>query len=433
MQYKLIPIVIGGGYNGYGIVRSFGDENIKSIVITSGEKSFLKFSKYVLKYIVMSNVNNNENLFIEELFKLGVELNSNGKRGILFPTHDEHVIAIAKNKLKLEKYFDIPYSNWDTCEKIMDKKNFSKTCESLDIPIIKEKLVKNFTDGIEVLKKVRLPLIIKGNIWNIELIKIFGDKNKIVYTEKELNDYLTKYFEYCPSGELLIQEYIEDSNILMPNINCLSDKEGKLIAVHFGEKIRQYPPKTGTSTAFRCVDYKKNNDMHIIEEYAKRIIKHFKFYGLSGIEFKYDPKDCKYKIIEMNIRSEFTNYLQVCGGQNMPMYLYKEYLDEEYDIPYNTVESDYTIFVPLRDRLNSLHLNKINFPDFTMSRKEWKKSLGKKTSKYGMTIVDIKAYLYEYYRLVLTNINLYIRLKFDIPKNIETGKFIKQKIKGENK
>ena len=106
----LIPIIIGGSYNGYGIIRSFAEKKIKSILITHGEKAFAKASKYVEKTVILTSPDVDEGRFVQELFEFGQNLHASGLRGIIFPTHDEDVIAISKNKNKLEVFFDIPFS-----------------------------------------------------------------------------------------------------------------------------------------------------------------------------------------------------------------------------------------------------------------------------------------------------------------------------------
>ncbi len=427
----LIPIIIGGSYNGYGIIRSFAEKKIKSILITHGEKAFAKASKYVEKTVILTSPDVDEGRFVQELFEFGQNLHASGLRGIIFPTHDEDVIAISKNKNKLEVFFDIPFSGWDVCSKIMDKTNFAEVCKKIGVPTIPEKLIYSFEEGLALLNSLNLPLFIKANIWDVNLVIIFGGKNVVFYEKDKFIDYIKKYFKYCPGGSLLVQKYIEESNVLNPNINCVSDKNGNIVAVHFGEKIRQYPPKTGTSTAFRSIDINTRKDMDIILDYAKRIMSEFKFYGLSGIEFLYDSKEKSYRVIEMNLRSEFTNYLQLVGGQNMPYYLYKYCKNEDYTIPYFTPKPYYTIFVPFNDRFYALHLNKIKDEDYCLSKREWRNSLGKKHEKYGLTPKDIKAYISEYKRLVWSGINAFLRKKNDIPDNISTVNYFKGRIRKE--
>lgn len=288
---NVIPIVIGTYYNAYSLLRSFGENGIKSILITQGEKNFVQKSKYVKKVITVNDVNINEKAFIEDLLELGKEIAPN--KGMFFPTHDEQLLSIAKNKKILEQYFEIPFSDYETLNKIMDKDLFSEKCRELEIPTIRDYKVKSFEDAEKALADFGMPILVKINQWDINIIKAFGTKIAVYEQEIEYLKAMKHFFEVIPNGEILVQEYIQDSEQLMPNVNSFTDREGNIQCVFVSEKVRQYPPQKGTSTATYSVDPENPKYGNIIE-YSKKICKAFKFYGLFGIEYKYDPKDNLY-------------------------------------------------------------------------------------------------------------------------------------------
>lgn len=423
---KVIPIVIGTYYNAYSLLRSFGENGIKSILITNGEKNFVQKSKYVQKVIIVNDVNINEDAFIEDLIKLGKEIAPN--RGMFFPTHDEQLLAIAKHKPELEDYFEIPFSDYETLNKIMDKDYFSEECKKLGIPTIRDYKVKSLKDAEKALEAFGVPILVKVNQWDINIIKAFGTKIAVYEQRSEYLDAMKNFFEILPNGEILVQEYIQDSEQLMPNVNSFTDREGNMQCVFVSEKVRQYPPQKGTSTATYSMDPEDPKYVDIIE-YSKKICKAFKFYGLFGIEYKYDPKDSLYKIIEMNCRSEFPNYLQTIVGQNMAFEIFKYHLGEKITIPYYPTIKKAACFVPLLDRFYVIKSNKYNYPNFVMTLKEWKKSILKPYTLYGVTVKDFLAYINAYFLSFKYAIITLFRIKHNIPENISTKEFIKNKIK----
>lgn len=413
----VIPVVIGSSYNAYGIVRSFGEEGIRSILISDSRKNFVQYSKYLLRHVVMTDVNNDEAAFIRELVVLGKELAP--KRGMLFPTHDEHIQAIVESGEALSKYFEIPFSGEEVCKKMLSKATVAQICKQIGIPTIKEKVVSEFTQATECADALNFPLIVKADSWDADTIAAFGDKIAIYFDRDEYLTAMGQFFALKPQGHLLVQEYIRDSEVLMPTVNCFSDHQGTMRCVYVAEKLRQYPVKTGTSTAYQVVNPKDSKYSDIIR-YTKELLAETKFYGLSGTEFKYDPKESCYKLVEINIRSEFPNYMQTLAGQNMPYQIFKYHLGQDVSIPYYPRLKSASCAVPFDDWFYAVHLNRCQDRTSAMTTKEWKRTLTAPKTGYGLTIKDIKPFLFSYMVSILRGANSYIRIKHKIPKTVST-------------
>lgn len=413
-KLNVVPVVIGSSYNAYGVVRSFGEEGIQSILITTAERNFVRYSKYLERHVIMIDVNKDEELFISQLVALGQELAP--RKGMFFPTHDEQLAAIAAHKEELLPYYELPFSDLEVCRQIMDKANFRQVCEAEGIPTIKERLVHTQEKALGCLQELRMPLIAKANIWNIDVVRSFGNKIAIFYDENTYREHIRCYYEALPNGELLVQEYIEDSDRDMPTVNCITNREGEMICVYVSEKIRQYPPQIGTSTAMRACDPEDPIFQPVIE-YTRRMLKAVGFYGLSGTEFKYDPQENVYKIVETNARSEFCNYLQTLVGQNMAYQIYRYHLGQTVTVPYYPVLKSASAFVPFNDRFYFLHLNKYNYPNFVLSGTKRKASLTKPVTGYGLTPKDMSAYIMAYILSAISGVGAYIRIKHNIPNN----------------
>lgn len=422
---NVIPVVIGTYYNAYSIVRGFGENGIKSILITHGENNFVQKSKYIEFVRVTRNVNLDEESFIEDLLTLGREIAP--AKGMFFPTHDEHLLAIAKYKDKLQEYFEIPFSDYDILNSIMDKNSFMCECKRLGIPTIEEIIVHNYKDAEHALEKLGTPILVKVNQWDKEIINGLGDKINIFTDGKDYLNTMKLFFETVHKGVLLVQEYIKDTNVLMPTVNSFTDKDGKMQCIYVGEKLRQFPPQTGTSTSYYARDPQDPKYKGIIE-YTKRIVKEYHFYGLFGIEYKYDPKEGVYKIIEMNCRSEFPNYLQTLVGQNMAFEIYKYHIGQRVTVPYYPIMTSAMTIVPLLDWFYVRKYNYYKFPKFTMTQKEWETSLIQPLTLYGLTKNDYFSYVYAYFLAWITALTLLFRCKFNVPANLRTRDYLKSKL-----
>lgn len=421
---EVVPVVIGTSYNAYGIVHSFADKGIHSILVTGKRKCFVQYSKYLERHVILPEPDTDPEGFVSGLLELGISLSP--RRGMFFPTHDEQVIAIATHASELSAYFEIPFSDWETCHKIIDKSNFRARCEALGIPTVRECLIRSLPEALQCLEDLRLPLIIKGNSVESNTGSFIANEKKIFYDRSEYESFMRQLFAKGFKDDLLVQEYIEDSDRHMPTVNCFTDRDGIAQCFSVIEKIRQYPPRTGTSTVMSLV-WPKDPDYQEVMDYTQRILRDFQFYGLSGTEFKYDPREKNYKIIETNVRSEFPNYLQTLAGQNMAYQLYLYHMGYEITIPYYPLIKSANCILPFRDYFYTVHLNKLTNKEYSLTRKAWKASLVKPSTGYGLTFRDIKPFLYAYFTAILTCLNAYFRNKKNIPYNVKTIDYIRGK------
>src|SRR5690348_18306626 len=87
-------IVVGGDFHGLGIIRSLGRRGVP-LCIVDDEYSIGRFSKYTTFTVQAPNLRK-EKEAVDFLLEMGHRMNLKG--WVLFPTRDEHVAAISRNK-----------------------------------------------------------------------------------------------------------------------------------------------------------------------------------------------------------------------------------------------------------------------------------------------------------------------------------------------
>ena len=119
-------------------------------------------------------------------------------------------------------------------------------------------------------------------------------------------------------------------------------KKGELLSFYSHKRIRTYPEKGGVTV------YSKYNKSEKLERLSGAIIKKLNWSGLIMIEFLFDERDGKYKVIEVNPRlwgsvllSEFcganflTNYIEIANGSNVKPSKIKEDTYIRWIFPYD--------------------------------------------------------------------------------------------------
>src|SRR5229473_1623268 len=124
-------VIIGGDYQGLGIVRSLGRKGIPVCVIDD-EHSISRYSRYTSIAVSVPNLRDTEQA-TNALLRIGHSLDLKG--WILFPTRDELVAALSNQRCALSEFFRVPTPAWDSIQWIWDKRNTYKLAQELGIPI----------------------------------------------------------------------------------------------------------------------------------------------------------------------------------------------------------------------------------------------------------------------------------------------------------
>src|SRR5580700_5281186 len=103
-------LVIGGDYQGLGIVRSLGRHGIP-VCVVDDEHSISRFSRYSTQFVRLPDLRNEQNA-VESLIKVGARLGLQG--WVLYPTREELVAALSRNRLQLSQMFRVPTPAWDS-------------------------------------------------------------------------------------------------------------------------------------------------------------------------------------------------------------------------------------------------------------------------------------------------------------------------------
>src|SRR2546426_7843835 len=80
-------VVIGGDYQGLGIVRSLGQHGVP-VCVVDDELSISRYSRYATKFVKVANLRD-ERVAVDRLLEIGKRLGLEG--WVLYPTRDELV------------------------------------------------------------------------------------------------------------------------------------------------------------------------------------------------------------------------------------------------------------------------------------------------------------------------------------------------------
>ncbi|MBN1502103.1 hypothetical protein JW930_01045 [Candidatus Woesearchaeota archaeon] len=350
-------IIIYGGPLGLGIVRSLGEKGIKSIVIHEDDEEVAVHSKYVFHKVKIKNY-----LDRKELYDLLIKNKKKWKGLLVIPGSDESALALAYYRKQLSKHYVLPVSGYNTLSKVVDKKETYKLADKAGVPRPKTWCPKTLKEIHNLKREIIFPCILKPHLRH-NFYKIF--KTKLFY----INNFqeLKKKFMLCIKHkvDVMISELIPGEDTNLYGYSFYIDKNYKFRGGMLDQKLRQAPPKFGVGRVIRTL----HNDE--IAALAKKFLKQSpKYTGPGKIEFKYDARDGKYKLIEMNARIILWVHFMAKLGINYPYLMYEDWInskqikikDYKDNIYWMHLYNDVLYFMSKKRKLDNLTFGKFISP-----------------------------------------------------------------------
>jgi D-aspartate ligase len=313
---KAGAVVIGGDYQGLGIVRSVGRAGYPVFVIDD-ERSIARHSKYATYATRVRNLRD-EQPTIEALLELGSRHGLDG--WVLFPTREETVAALSRNRESLSKRFRVPTPGWTQVATAWDKRNTYRLGADLGIPVPRTWYPASRTDLRHVVGEG--PFAIKPAI-----------KEHFVYATKEkawrandreqLERLFTKAHALTGHGEVMVQELIPGDGRCQ-FAYCAFFKDGSALGSMVARRRRQHPAEFG-----RASTYVETIDLPVLEELSTRFLRAIDYYGLVELEYKLDERDGLYKLLDVNARTWGYHTLGYKAGVDFPAMLMADQLGDE--------------------------------------------------------------------------------------------------------
>lgn len=301
----MIPAVILATHTtGLGVIRALGRMGVPVIVFYYDKKDMGYVSRFVVEKFHMPHPEQNQ----ETVVGLLTDYANRHGRCLLVPTDDATLTVVSRHKDVLGKFYEVACPDWSVTEKIINKRYTYELAERCGIPCPKTYLPKSLDELEHYGQHTEFPCLVKPCKSHQ-----YDEKFKKKLVKAENRDQLYEAFVEAQNAgiEVMLQEYIPGD--VNNNVNYNSYFwEGSHLVEFTARKIRLYPPEFGVP----CVV--KSDNVEEILEPGRRILSALGHYGYSCTEFKKDPRDGVYKLMEVNGRHNRSTLLSVQCGLNFP-------------------------------------------------------------------------------------------------------------------
>ena len=266
-KQDFLPVLLGSDINVYGMARSFHEAyGYKSVAVGKGILPACTHS-HIVEVLKVEPRLEEDDVFVRTLTEFAK--NFSGQRLLLVPCGDNYIKMLVRNQTKLRGIYEFECISEELLMRLSIKESFYQVCEEHGFSF-----PKTTTGTYENHKNLELPfdfpVIIKPSnsvaYWNCK----FPHKKKVFVanTREEFDAILDAIYGSSYKDHLILQEFIPGDDSKMRVMNCYCG-----------------------------------------------------YVGFANFDMKYDERDGKYKLFEMNLRQGRSSYFVTAAGYNIAKWL----------------------------------------------------------------------------------------------------------------
>jgi D-aspartate ligase len=295
-------VVDVGWVNGLAAIRSLGRAGVPVLALDHRPSALGFRSRYAQPRVCPDP--QDEGAFIDFLAKLGEALEAPAP---VFPTHDEPLNAIARAGDRLSKRFLFPFPRWEVLSRIQSKRSQLEVAEAAGIPVPRWATTSAAAD------ELGYPVLVKPS--STEGFKRRFGRQAF---RCETRDDVERAFAEADAYEPLVQELVPGGDEELYTLGSYLTADGEPLGLFCGRKLRQTPPGVGTCRVGEAVWVEE------VVEQGLRLLRELGHTGISQVEFKRDPRDGSYRLMEVNPRLWQWHGLAAACGVDLPRIAYED-------------------------------------------------------------------------------------------------------------
>jgi predicted ATP-grasp superfamily ATP-dependent carboligase len=316
------PAVVLGPFDwptSIGVTRDLGRLGVPSLMLDYGRAGYRAPSRYAARRLCPHPYHDPDGL-VRALEDLGSGL---PQKGVLVPTNDDYLLPVANAAERLSRFYLMPFSVHSRMARVNDKWEQLEAAARAGVDGPRTALIRSEEDLEDAARHVPFPAVLKPSTplaaqrhLGVKLLKL------------ERAERLPAAFRQARvCGPLLLQEYIPGADADTCYLGSYLDAESRPLAIFTGRRLRQYPTGSGLTTIAESVW------MPEVADEGVRLLQEMDFHGVSHVEFKRDPRDGRFKLMEINARLYGTHSLAAACGVNLSAAAYYDAIGRPFHAP----------------------------------------------------------------------------------------------------
>lgn len=313
---SLRPVVVGGDIGAYGSARAFHEAYGVRTVVLAGVSTGPVAHSAIVDLRLVPGLDDDATL---ARAVAAVAAEQPGVPHLVLGSADHAVHALVRVRDRLGPDVVVPYADSATMAEVTSKAGFSRLCDELGIPHPATRVVRVGSEPHEV-PGLTFPVVVKASS-SAQFHEVeFEGKRKVAYVADggALAALLDRMAVAGFDGEVVIQEQIPGTDEDMAAVNAFCGPDGGVRFLLFGQVLLEEATPNGLGNSVAQITG-PDADGHAAEavDAARRLLEHVGWTGFANLDLKRDPRDGRYRFLELNPRVGRSGYAVTAAGYNV--------------------------------------------------------------------------------------------------------------------
>lgn len=302
-------VVLGSDFKALGVIRSLGRRGIPAIVVDSQPRSAW-FSRYVTRRFSWQGTLEDPEL-ADYLLQIGRTHKLHN--WMLVAAQDDAVGLVSQHRDALSMIYHPTTPSWDIVRWAFDKRLTDRMARETGVPYPGTSYPAREADLDRL--DLQYPVIIKPAI-SIRMQHSARLKALPAANLDELHEQYRVAVNLVSPDEIMVQEVIPGGGASQVSVAAFC-VDGEVTQAMTARRSRQYPIDYGLGSSFV-------ESVHLPELLgpAERLLRYMRVSGMVEVEFKQDPRDGIFKLLDINVRPWGWHTLTIACGLDLPYIQY---------------------------------------------------------------------------------------------------------------
>jgi D-aspartate ligase len=292
-----------------GVVRALGEAGVPVLVARYDARDMAHASRFVREAFWVPPPHTHEAELVDALVALAARAGG----GLLVPASDEAVVAISRNAARLAPHYAVAAPAWEVVRNFIEKRRTYELAEAAGVPAPRTAVPRSLEEAREAAARLGFPLLLKPSQSHLFFDR-FRRKMVVIRGTRELAE---RFEEARRAGlEVLVQEIVPGPDTEVVNYNAYA-WGGRPLVEFTARQLRKAPPHFGSPRVVR------SERVEGVLAPGRAMLRALGLEGFACSEFKRDPRDGRYKIVDVNGRHNLSGLLAVRCGVNFPLLQYR--------------------------------------------------------------------------------------------------------------
>jgi len=321
MSVDFLPILLASDINVYSMARAFHEAyGIKSLMVARN-RGGVTGNTNIVDYLEVKDLDETE-VFLKSMSDIA-EKYGKEKKLLLMGCADHYVRLIVENKETLKDRFILPNSDKAVLDNITLKESFYKLCDKYGLDYAKTFIYTpemNYEFEIDF----GYPVVLKASD-SVKYHKHHFDgfhKAYFINSKEELIDTLKLIYANGYDDHMIIQDMVPGADDSIYDLQMYIGSDHKIKMMNLGNVLlEEHTPTAIGNNAATLTVYNEELMLkigHMMEDIG--------YEGFADADIKYDYRDGKYKMFEINIRQGRSHYRVTGAGINMAKLVTEDYV-----------------------------------------------------------------------------------------------------------